>query len=224
MRPQISRPRLAFWKSPGIYPILDLEYCEKYGKDPIAVTSLWNENRELVPFYQLRAKKADLKTIRELYEILIGTFPDFPLILNDYWKAALEWKAFGLHIGKEDYALLGESEKSILKESDLYLGTSCHVLEDISGLKPGDWDYTGLGPIFATGSKDTEDIPTGISILQDALRISDGLPITPIGGIGSKEIEEILSVSPFLFAMISGVADETRFKDCELAIRNGLKP
>ncbi|TGK60035.1 thiamine phosphate synthase [Leptospira wolffii] len=219
MNPSVRRPRIGFWKSPGIYPILDLEYCSKYGKNPLQLASLWNRHKDVIPFYQLRAKKAQLREVREVYGSLILNFPDFPLILNDYWKEALDWEAFGLHIGKEDYQTLTESEKTSLHSSSLYLGTSCHTLEDLSHLVPGEWDYTGLGPIFPTGSKETEDVPTGESILSRALEILPDLPITPIGGIGPKEIKDILNISPFLFAMIASASEEEPFSECVEVLR-----
>ncbi len=210
MSSSILRPRLEFWQSPGIYPILDLEYCSKYEKDPYELVELWNQNRDWIPFYQLRAKQEGIPKIREIYKTLIRKFPDFPLILNDYWKEALDWKCFGLHIGKEDYSALEVSEKASLHSSTMYLGTSCHTPEDLSALEPGLWDYTGLGPIFRTGSKQTDDFPIGASALSQAGKIAN-IPLTPIGGIGPQEISSLLEYGSFLFAMIAGASEKDRF-------------
>ncbi|TGK00658.1 thiamine phosphate synthase [Leptospira semungkisensis] len=198
------------WKAPALYPILDLEYCSKFEKNPRDLVELWNRNRTWIPFYQLRAKKEEISKIREIYKSLIQEFPDFPLILNDYWKEALEWGSFGLHIGKEDYQALSSSEKDRLRNSDLYLGTSCHTWKDVEELEPEFWDYTGLGPIYSTDSKQTEDHPVGQEGLKEALRYAK-IPIVPIGGIGPKEIGELSVHGAFLYSMIAGASDKDRF-------------
>ncbi|PJZ50086.1 thiamine phosphate synthase [Leptospira saintgironsiae] len=207
------RPRHSIWRAPGIYPILDLEYCSKFSKDPVRIVELWNYQREWIPFYQIRAKKETPETLKKVYKSLIDAFPDFPIILNDFWKEALEWRCFGLHIGKEDYTSLSFEDKKKVRSSGLYLGTSCHNSEDIANLEPGVWDYTGLGPVYATSSKDTEDVPVGLEGLKEALQIAK-IPVTPIGGIGPKQISELSELGPLSYAMIASASERDSFYDC----------
>ncbi|TGK05653.1 thiamine phosphate synthase [Leptospira langatensis] len=208
----MRKKRPEIWKSPALYPILDLEYCSKFQKNPRDLVNLWNANKAWIPFYQLRAKKEEISKVKEIYKSLIEEFSEFPLILNDYWKEALEWNCFGLHIGKEDYQALHPKEKELVRNSSLYLGTSCHTWEDVASLEPELWDYTGLGPIYSTDSKQTEDRPIGPNGLQDALRYAK-IPIVPIGGIGPKEIGELSAYGPFLYSMIAGASDEFKFQE-----------
>ncbi|EQA36200.1 putative thiamine-phosphate diphosphorylase [Leptospira inadai serovar Lyme str. 10] len=200
------RPRVELWKAPGLYPILDLEYCSKFQKNPFELVSLWAKYRDYIPFFQLRAKKETVEQITILYRSLRETFPDFPVILNDHWKLALDLGSFGLHIGKEDYENLDQEARNRIRASELFLGTSSHCLADLSNIETGAWDYTGFGPIFDTSSKEKIHPVLGIAELSEALRLSS-VPVTPIGGIGSETLPRILSKGNFLVAMISGAAE-----------------
>ncbi|WP_246048842.1 thiamine phosphate synthase [Leptospira sarikeiensis] len=192
---------------------MDLEYCVKSSKDPIRLVGLWNSRRDLIPFYQIRAKRETSSGVRQIYKTLIEVYPDFPVIINDFWEESLELECFGLHIGKEDYASLSAKDRDRIRESKLYLGTSCHTSKDISSLEPGVWDYTGLGPIYTTNSKDTQDQPVGLEGLKEALQIAK-IPITPIGGIGPKEISKLSGLGPLSFAMIASASEEESFYEC----------
>ncbi|TGK17577.1 thiamine phosphate synthase [Leptospira fluminis] len=205
-----KRPRNSFWRDPGIYPILDLEYCAKFGKDPSELAALWNRHRSYVPFYQLRAKKETIPNIIQLYRKLRLQFPEFPLILNDYADLALELNCFGLHLGKEDYENSDRFLRKRLSESGLFLGTSSHTLEELANLGEEFWDYTGFGPVFATSSKEGARPTLGSEILGETLKISR-IPVTPIGGIDSSTLPAVLEKGNFIVAMISGASEPADF-------------
>ncbi|WP_040910949.1 thiamine phosphate synthase [Leptospira broomii] len=203
----MTRPRVGLWKAPGLYPILDLEYCSKFRKNPFELVSLWSNYRDYIPFFQLRAKKETIEQITILYRSLSEKFPDFPMILNDYWKLALDLGSFGLHIGKEDYEDLDQEARERIQASDLFLGTSSHNVEELNNIEIGAWDYTGFGPIFDTSSKEKTHPVLGTVELSEALRVSS-VPVTPIGGIVSETLPRVLSEGNFLVAMISGAAEK----------------
>ncbi|MGQ2872339.1 thiamine phosphate synthase, partial [Leptospira santarosai] len=109
---------------PGIYPILDWDFCKKKNLDFLTLPKIWLEYPDLVPFVQIRAKSASIPELEFLVKSLQDRYPRLRLILNDFWKQAIEWNCFGAHVGKEDYEVLNFEEKKILFESGLYLGTS----------------------------------------------------------------------------------------------------
>ncbi|EPG75753.1 putative thiamine-phosphate diphosphorylase [Leptospira fainei serovar Hurstbridge str. BUT 6] len=201
-----DRPRAELWKAPGLYPILDLEYCSKTRKNPFELVSLWSNHRDYIPFFQLRAKKEAIEQITILYQSLREKFPDFPVILNDYWELALSLGCFGLHIGKEDYANLDRETRDKIQASRLFLGTSSHNLDDLRNIEIGVWDYTGFGPIFDTSSKEETRPAIGTVELSEAMRVSS-VPIAPIGGIVSETLPAVLSEGNFLVAMIAGAGE-----------------
>ncbi|PJZ70110.1 hypothetical protein CH373_10020 [Leptospira perolatii] len=208
----MQRPRFNFWKCPGIYPILDLATCEKSRLDPIELVSEWSKYRNLIPFYQIRVKNRSTEVVRQLFESLRSKFPEFPILLNDYWKEAIEWDAFGAHVGLEDYQSLSSKEKEILKNSGLFLGTSSHSWKDLQNLSESDWDYTGFGPIFATASKENPHPPLGVSVLSK-IKEWNRLPVVLIGGIDNSNLRQVLSLGDYLIAMISGACDLGKFHE-----------
>ncbi len=212
------RDKIFSWPLPGIYPILDLDFCNKRNLDILSLPKLWLEYPDLVPLVQIRAKSASVLELEFLVKSLQDRYPDVPWILNDDWKRAIEWNCFGAHVGKEDYEVLNSEEEVALFESDLYLGTSSHTLEEVNALDVSLWNYTGLGPIFPTENKEDAKSVTGTKILE---KIAGGtsLPVTLIGGIQVGNLDLILKAGEFLLSSISMACLETEFRTAAAKIR-----
>lgn len=177
------------WNPIGLYPILDMDYCESKQIDPEKLIKIWEEFPFIIDCFQIRAKNSSVENVKKTWEYL-RTKTNLRIIVNDHWKLAIEVGADGFHLGKEDYALLTESEKDQIRESSLWKGTSSHSISDLLSLE-AHWDYTGFGPIFPTTSKQTQNLPLGKSTLEEAIRISK-IPLVPIGGI---DMENFLSIA-----------------------------
>ncbi|TGL73518.1 thiamine phosphate synthase [Leptospira yasudae] len=210
------------WPAPGIYPILDRDFCNKRNLDFFALPELWLEVPDLVPFVQIRAKGVSLAILESIVKKLQDRYPTVDWILNDYWKQARDWNCFGAHVGKEDYEALNEEEKKNLSESELYLGTSSHTLEEIMALDSSLWNYTGLGPIFPTDNKDDAKSAVGT---KDLRRIANEapLPVTLIGGIQVGNLDRILTEGPFLLSSISMACLEKEFRAAVEKIREQIR-
>src|SRR5437868_4829681 len=80
---------------------------------------------------QLRAKDladADaLKIVREALAITRGT--NTRLVVNDYWRAAIEAKAQHLHLGQED---LADADVKAIRAAGLTLGVSTHDDQELA--------------------------------------------------------------------------------------------
>src|SRR6185369_12059860 len=107
---------------------------------------------------QLRAKDlgdADaLAIVREALDATRGTATK--LVVNDYWRAAIEAKAQHLHLGQEDLA--GADLKAI-RAAGLTLGVSTHDDEELATALRAKPDYVALGPIFPTTLKSMRFAP-----------------------------------------------------------------
>ncbi|WP_425268818.1 thiamine phosphate synthase [Leptospira barantonii] len=206
------------WPEPGIYPILDFDFCKKKNLDLFDLPKLWLEYPDLVPFAQIRAKNVSISELERLVKSLQDGYPNVPWILNDHWKQAMLWNCFGAHVGKEDYEVLTDAEKKHLSESELFLGTSSHSLEEVKNLDSSLWDYTGLGPIFPTENKDDAKSAVGTDTLGRIQREST-LPVTLIGGIQVSNLDLILKEGAFLLSSISMACLEKEFRAAALKIR-----
>ncbi|MDV6234909.1 thiamine phosphate synthase [Leptospira ellisii] len=208
------------WRSPGIYPILDWDFCKKKNLDFYSIPELWLSHSDLVPFLQIRAKTLNESELVRSLEILRTRYPEARWILNDHWRLAAQAGCFGAHLGKEDFESLKKSEKDELAESGLFLGTSSHTLEEVSSLDSTLWNYVGLGPVFATENKDDAKSAIGIEILKKITAVAP-VPVTLIGGIQVSNLDSVLDAGPFLLSSISMACLEKEFIGAVRKIRDG---
>ena len=106
---------------------------------------------------QYRAKQGvrpeSLRGLREL-----SRERDALLIVNDDWRAAVEFDCDGVHLGPADegFATI-ESIRPAMRE--LLIGLSCGAPSEIDAANEQDVDYLGIGPVFATSSKSDAGAP-----------------------------------------------------------------
>ncbi|TGK35492.1 thiamine phosphate synthase [Leptospira gomenensis] len=206
------------WRSPGIYPILDWDFCEKKNLDFYSVPELWLPCSDVVPFFQIRAKTLTESEIARSLETLRTRYPKARWILNDHWSLAIRSDCFGAHVGKEDFERLTETEKNELARSGLFLGTSAHTLEEVLSLDPTLWKYVGLGPVFETENKEDAKSAIGTEILKTVARAAP-IRVTLIGGIQVSKLDSILDQGPFLLSGISMACLESEFRSAVRKIR-----
>lgn len=118
------------------------------------------------------------------------------LWINDFWKAAIKAKCFGVHVGQEDLARcadVGGLEQ--IKSNGLALGISTHSYAELAaafGINPS---YISLGPVFGTQSKNVAFDPQGLATVRKWKElIASDYPLVAIGGINdaqrSQEVKE----------------------------------
>lgn len=153
---------------------------------------------------QLRAKKlseADaLQTVKDALDVLGGT--KAKLVVNDYWRAAIEAGAKHLHLGQED---LAEADIAAIRAAGLTLGISTHddaELETALAAKP---DYIALGPIFPTTLKSMRFAPQGIPKITEWKKRVGDLPLVAIGGIKLEHAAEIFAAGANSIAVVSDI-------------------
>src|ERR1700754_4426737 len=101
---------------------------------------------------QLRAKNLNdadaLAIVREALDVTKGTATK--VVVNDYWRAAIEAKAQHLHLGQED---LVDADLKAIRDARLTLGLSTHDEAELENALRHAPDYVALGPIFPTTHK-----------------------------------------------------------------------
>ncbi len=193
-----------------LYPILDYDYCLQNQISLESLPLVWERYFPAVSFFQLRAKSLHPSEYLELYR-RIKKISKLPIIINDHLEIALLENAFGIHIGKEDYSLLGKEEKQKLLTGDFLKGISSHSRGDLETLESF-WDYTGIGPIFPTKSKISSYPPLGMEILVSLAR-DFKIPLVPIGGITFSHIKDLKNISNVIPASISLFSDPSIFSE-----------
>lgn len=120
-------------------------------------------------------------------------------IVNDHIDIAMLVDADGVHVGQED---LPVPEVRRLLGPDKIIGLSTHSPAQAKAAVLAGADYIGVGPIFATQTKEDVCAPVGFSYLEwVAANIS--LPFVAIGGIKEHNIGEVAARGARCCALVS---------------------
>ena len=167
---------------------------------------------------QLRAKNlgdADaLRIVREALAVTGGT--KTRLVVNDYWRAAIQARAQHLHLGQED---LADADVKAIRAAGLSLGISTHDDEELKAALRAEPDYVALGPIFPTTLKAMRFAPQGIARITEWKRRIGSIPLVAIGGIKFEQAGEIFAAGADSIAVVS---DVTQNADPDARVRQWL--
>ena len=167
---------------------------------------------------QLRAKNlsdADaLAIVREALSVTKGT--PTKLVVNDYWRAAIEAQAKHLHLGQED---LADADLAAIRDAELSLGVSTHDDEELATALKAKPDYVALGPIFFTTLKSMRFAPQGIAKITEWKKRVGPIPLVAIGGIKFEHAADIFAAGADSIAVVS---DITQNADPDARVRQWL--
>jgi thiamine-phosphate pyrophosphorylase len=167
---------------------------------------------------QLRAKNLDddtaLRIVREALDVTKGTATK--LVVNDYWRAAIEVKARHLHLGQED---LADADLDAIRKAGLTLGVSTHDDGELAAALKAKPDYVALGPIFFTTLKSMRFAPQGIPKITEWKKRVGTIPLVAIGGIKFEHASEIFAAGADSIAVVS---DVTQNADPDARVRQWL--
>jgi thiamine-phosphate diphosphorylase len=111
------------------------------------------------------------------------------LIVNDYWRFAIEENCGFVHLGQED---LDGADLPALRQNGVRFGISTHdesELERALSLSP---DYVALGPIYPTLLKQMKFGPQGLERLGEWKRRCGATPLVAIGGLTPERARLVL--------------------------------
>lgn len=135
-----------------------------------------------VKLVQLRAKEMDEKTLRrEIVEAreLCARY-GAQLIVNDYWKLAIELGCDYVHLGQED---LAEADVPAIRNAGVRLGLSTHDEAELETALLAKPDYVALGPIYPTILKAMKWAPQGLARIRAWKERIGDVPLVAIGGL-----------------------------------------
>jgi thiamine-phosphate pyrophosphorylase len=172
-----------------------------------------------VKLVQLRIKDKDEATlraeIRRARELCAAH--QCQLIVNDYWRLAVEEGCDFIHLGQED---LDEADMDTIRQAGLKLGVSSHdeaELERALAVKP---DYIALGPVYPTILKKMRWEQQGLERLTEwKARIGD-IPLVAIGGMTVERASGAFAAGADI---VSVVTDITLNADPEARVREWLE-
>lgn len=120
-------------------------------------------------------------------------------IVDDHADLAILAEADGVHIGQEDFPL---PEVRRLVGPKMCIGLSTHSPEQARAAVAAGADYIGVGPIFATRTKEDVVAPVGFEYL-DWVAANISIPFVAIGGIKEHNITGVARHGARCCALVS---------------------
>ncbi|RVQ70331.1 thiamine phosphate synthase [Sinorhizobium medicae] len=112
------------------------------------------------------------------------------LIVNDYWRLAIEEGCDFVHLGQED---LADADLGAIRTAGLKLGLSTHDEAELETALAAGPDYIALGPIYPTILKKMKWAPQGLERLSTWRDRMGRLPLVAIGGLNPERIEGVFA-------------------------------
>ncbi|MCK8827462.1 thiamine phosphate synthase [Natroniella acetigena] len=140
-------------------------------------------------------------------------------IINDDIDLALVVDADGVHIGQEDLPV------DIVRDligPDKIIGLSTHSPQQAKEAVAQDVDYIGVGPIFATDTKEDVCAPVGLEYLEYVVE-NIKLPFVAIGGIKEDNVELVVEKGASCVAMITEIVGAEDIQEKVERIREKMK-
>jgi thiamine-phosphate pyrophosphorylase len=128
-------------------------------------------------------------------------------IVNDQLDIALLSEADGVHLGQDD---LPPTEARRITPPGFIIGVSTHSLEQARAAERQGADYIGIGPVFATPTK--ENYPSiGLETLRQ-VAATVTIPLVAIGGINLGNMTEVKGAGVRNVAMVREFQNDTAAK------------
>ncbi len=195
-----------------------MPYPDRFYPDVDSLAWIERLTRLGVGTVQLRVKNlshdAAVALVRAALAITRGTRTE--LIVNDYWRAAIEAGARHMHLGQED---LAEADVGAIRAAGLTLGLSTHDDKELATALRQDPDYVALGPIYPTTLKAMRFAPQGLERIGEWKRRIGAIPLVAIGGIALERAPGVFAAGADSIAVVS---DVTQNADPDRRVRDWL--
>ncbi|WP_395832142.1 thiamine phosphate synthase [Elstera sp.] len=157
-----------------------------------------------VRFVQLRMKdqteaalRAEIAHARDLCAAAGAT-----LVVNDYWRLAIELGCDWLHLGQED---LTEADLPAIRKAGLKLGVSTHSEDELETALAARPDYIALGPVYPTTLKKMPWAPQGVPRVTEWKQRLGAIPLVAIGGLTLERAAPVYAAGADSIAVVSDV-------------------
>lgn len=189
----------------GLYPVVD---------SVVWIERLLNCG---VRTLQLRIKDSSTAQIEQQVAYAIGLAREAGarLFINDYWQLAIQYAAYGVHLGQEDVC---DADLGAIQRAGLRLGISTHdnmEMDNALAIAPS---YIALGHVFPTQTKQMPSAPQGLQVLAEHVRYLDRYPTVAIGGISLARAPEVLATGVGSIAVVSAITQAPDWRSATLAL------
>ena len=138
------------------------------------------------------------------------------LVINDYWRIAIEEGCDFVHLGQED---LAAAEVAAIRAAGMKLGLSTHDEAELATALAASPDYIALGPVWPTILKKMKWAPQGVERLKVWKARIAPLPLVAIGGLKPDRLPAVFENGADSAAVVT---DITRSAEPEARTREWI--
>jgi thiamine-phosphate pyrophosphorylase len=124
------------------------------------------------------------------------------LIVNDYWRLALDAGCDFVHLGQGD---LDDADLGALRRGGVRLGVSTHDERELERALAVDADYVALGPIYPTLLKVMPWQPQGPARLGEWKARVGQRPLVAIGGLTLERLAGVFAAGADVAAVVTDI-------------------
>lgn len=204
---------------PPLYAIVDAGESARRGWTvPDLAAAFFDGGARLV---QLRAPGVDSGLLEDWCDAVVARASNYgaAVIVNDRADVARLCGAAGVHLGQDDLPI--EDARRVLGKNAA-VGLSTHTAEQFRDGLTKPVTYVAVGPVHATGTKDTGYGPVGLSFVRDAAARAGAIPVVAIGGITLERAPNVLAAGAVAVAVIGDLLAGGRPADRVRAYVEGL--
>ncbi len=140
-------------------------------------------------------------------------------IINDDIDLAVLVEADGVHIGQEDFPL--EAVRQLVGEK-MAIGLSTHSPEEAHEAVKRGADYIGVGPVFATQTKEDVCDPVGYEYLEYVAENIE-IPFVAIGGIKEHNVADVVKRGGRCVALVTEIVEAENIGEKINALRTAMQ-
>jgi thiamine-phosphate pyrophosphorylase len=153
---------------------------------------------------QLRIKDGDEAAIARETRLALAACKagGASLVVNDYWRIAIDEGAPWLHLGQGD---LDEADVLAVRKAGIRLGISTHDDAELVRALSFAPDYVALGPIYPTKLKAMAFAPQGLETIGVWKRRVGAIPLVAIGGLDVERAKLCLAAGADIVSVVTDI-------------------
>ena len=124
------------------------------------------------------------------------------LILNDYWRVAIDIGANYIHLGQEDLEI---ADMKAIRARGIRVGLSTHDEAELERALSFSPDYVALGPIYPTILKAMRFGPQGVERIGPWKKRVGDIPLVAIGGLNVERGKACLAAGADIVSVVTDI-------------------
>lgn len=192
MQSGLTFPSLGI-KNLGLYPVIDsIDWLRKLLPMGLAIIQLRLKKRSQTELSNLIQQAVELAKV----------YPRTRLFINDHWQLAIQFAAYGVHLGQED---IQTADLKAIHQAGLRLGISTHGSYELILAKQAQPSYLAVGAVFDTQTKDMTGQVQGVNNLQKLVYLNGSIPLVAIGGITLENATPVIKTGVNSIAVVTAI-------------------